>query len=90
MALTIGGKKRKSRKVHKGGNSCGVTPKLSPVSLNGGKRKSKKVKKGKRVKKGGLANVATPLTLLALRQVLKGSLKRHRSRKPAKKSRGRK
>lgn len=89
MALTIGGKKRKSRKVHKGGNSCGVTPKLSPAPMEGGKRKSKKVK-GKRVKKGGLANVATPLTLLALRQVLKGSLKRHRSRKPAKKSRGRK
>jgi hypothetical protein len=88
----IGGKKRckkcKSRKMHKGG---ALVP-LSPATLMGGKKKSTRKKRSTRKRHGGLARVAVPASLLALRKLLKGSLKRKSySRKSrSRKTRGRK
>lgn len=92
----IGGKKhkksrsRKGRKVHKGGDK--TTP-FQPASytMGGGRKKSRRKasRKSSRKRRGGLAKVAVPGSLLVLRRLLKGSLKHHKSRKH-RKSRGRK
>lgn len=80
----IGGKKHKKskkrtshkvRRVYKGG-----MPTLTPASYggaelqDGGRKKS--TRKSSRKRRGGLARVAVPASLLALRKLLKGSLKR--------------